>query len=82
MEVETTPQLLTASDVAPLCLPEETGDAEMTTPEKPVSSPDFECLQNIPDIDADDASPLLESRLIVSSFSLFAKSWANLQNLT
>lgn len=71
VELETTPQPLLAGDIAPLCLPEETGDAEMTTPPKPSSSPDLGCLQDVPDIDADDGSLLVERKQGFSSFFLF-----------
>ena len=62
MELETTTQPHPAGVIAPLCLPEESGDAEMTTPPKPASSPDVKCLQDIPDTDADDASLLLDRK--------------------
>ena len=62
MELETTTQAHPAGVIAPLCLPEESGDAEMTTPPKPASSPDIKCLQDIPDTDADDASLLLDHK--------------------
>ncbi|KAK7094068.1 cell division cycle-associated protein 3-like [Littorina saxatilis] len=53
MEVEASPHLF-ASVQAPLCEPEETVDAEMLTPIKPLPL-------DIPDFNTDDSSPLLEN---------------------